>query len=260
MTQNPQARGCKPAKPAGQMYWNRLTYTQLQALDRQTTIPILPVGAIEAHGPHLPLCTDDIISEGMAENACTRLQAHGLQGLILPTWSFTPAGFARDFAGTLNFSAATTRAMLRDLSENLKGWPLLAVANSHFDPTHMKSLHEALQEFPLPVAFPDLTRGKNARRLTQEFQSGACHAGQYEGSIVMAQRPQLVKDHNLPDVPYSLVDAIHNNKSSFAEAGGPHAYFGTPRLATPEEGRETLKTLGQILCEAILEQIKKGRS
>jgi creatinine amidohydrolase len=242
------------------MYWNQLTYPLLQALDRQTTIPILPVGAIEAHGPHLPLCTDDIISQAMAESACAWLAEQGLQGLILPTWSFTPAGFARDFAGTLNFSAATTRAMLWDLGQNLKGWPLLAVANSHFDPTHLKGLKEALQDFPLPVAFPDLTRGKNARRLTPEFQSGACHAGQYEGSIVMAQRPELVREHNLPDVPHSLLDAITQNKSSFAEAGGPQAYFGTPRLATAEEGRATLKILGQILCEAILEQIKTGRS
>ena len=241
------------------MHWRQLTYPEIEALDKSTTVPILPVGAVEAHGPHLPLCTDDIISEAMAESACRQLGEHGLRGIILPTWSFTPAGFAREFPGTLNFSADTTAAMIRDLGENLRkmGWQLLAVANSHFDPTHLQSLKAALQHCPLQIAFPDLTRGKNARRLTAEFQSGACHAGQYETSIVLASQPQLVRNHDLAEVPHSLVEAIVQGKTSFAEAGGPHAYFGTPARASAVEGRQTIDELGKILTEAILET-KKG--
>ncbi|MFN8609561.1 MAG: creatininase family protein [Vulcanimicrobiota bacterium] len=242
------------------MFWNRLTYPQISALDRQTTIPILPVGAVEAHGPHLPLCTDDIISEGMALAACEQLKPHGLRGVILPTWNLTPASFARDFPGTLSFSAATTRSMFEDLGRLLEGWPMLAVANSHFDPEHLSALKEALASLKLPVAFPDLTRGRHARRLSQEFQSGACHAGQYESSVVLARSPELVGDLELPDVPHSLVEAIMQHKTSFVEAGGPQAYFGTPRLASAEEGRRTLEILGLILTESILEEIKKGRS
>ncbi|MBX3167613.1 MAG: creatininase family protein [Candidatus Eremiobacteraeota bacterium] len=235
------------------MHWKLLTYLEIQALDRATTVPILPVGAIEAHGPHLPLCTDDIISEAMAESACRQLPEYGLRGIILPTWSFNPAGFAREHSGTLHFSAATTRAMFQDLGDNLQaqGWRTLAVANSHFDPTHLESLKQALQNLPLQIAFPDLTRGQNARRLTAEFQSGACHAGQYETSIVLARQPQLVKDHQLPQVPHSLVEAMRQGKSTFAEAGGPRAYFGTPAQASPEEGRLTVEELGRILVEAI---------
>ena len=241
------------------MHWKLLTYPEIQALDRHTSVPILPVGAVEAHGPHLPLCTDDIISETMAESACRQLEQHRLQGIILPTWSFNPAGFAREFPGTLHFSAATTLALFEDLGRNLQrmGWATLAIANSHFDPTHLNSLKAALGHLPLQVVFPDLTRGKNARRLTAEFQSGACHAGQYETSIVLARRPELVKNRELEEVPYSLVEAMVNGKSTFAEAGGPQAYFGAPARATEEEGRQTIEELGRILMEAILEH-KKG--
>lgn len=237
------------------MHWKLLTYPEIQALDRATTIPILPVGAVEAHGPHLPLCTDDIISEAMAESTCRLLQEHGLQGIILPTWSFTPAGFAREFPGTLSFSPAVTLAMFRELGKGLQamGWARLAIANSHFDPTHLASLQAALQEVPLEIIFPDMTRGKNSRRLGAEFQSGACHAGQYETSIVLAGHSQLVRNHDLPEVPHSLVEAIRQGKSTFAEAGGPEAYFGTPARASAEEGRRTLEELGKILVEAILE-------
>lgn len=242
------------------MHWSQFTYPEIEALDRSTTVPILPVGAVEAHGPHLPLCTDDIISEAMAESACHQLEPHGFQGVILPTWSFNPAGFACDFPGTLHFSAATTAAMLNDLTENLRrqGWGMLAIANSHFDPTHLQSLKTALQSSSISIAFPDMTRGKYARRLTPEFQSGACHAGQYETSIVLARRSELVRPHhNLAEVPHSLVEAIVQGKSSFTEAGGPQAYFGSPALASAEEGRHTIEELGRILVEAILET-KKG--
>jgi creatinine amidohydrolase len=238
------------------MYWNRLTWEQIGALDRQRCIPILPVGAVEAHGPHLPLCTDDIISEAMAESACGQLQQHGLQGVILPTWSFSPAGFAREFPGTFSFSPGLTELMLRELAQALRnqGWSLLAIANSHFDPTHLASLKAALANLPLAVAFPDLTRGKLARRLSAEFQSGACHAGQHETSIVLARRPELVQHQNLPEVPYSLVEAIQQGKSTFSEAGGPQAYFGTPAQASPTEGHQTIQELGLILSESILQQ------
>ena len=241
------------------MHWKLLTYPQIQALDRNTTVPSLPVGAVEAHGPHLPLGTDDLISEAMAESACRQLPTYGLRGILLPTWSFNPAGFAREFSGTLSFSARLTAQMFQELAHSLKdqGWPMLAVANSHFDPTHLASLKAALCDLPLPVAFPDMTRGKNARRLTEEFQSGACHAGQYETSIVLARQPELVQTHQLPPVPHSLVDAISQGKSTFTEAGGPHAYFGNPAQASPEEGRKTVEELGLILVESILES-KKG--
>ena len=149
--------------------------------------------------------------------------------------------------------------MFQDLGRNLQamGWSSLAIANSHFDPTHLDSLKAALRNLSLQVVFPDLTRGKNARRLTAEFQSGACHAGQYETSIVLARQPEVVRSYDLPEVPHSLVEAIAQGKSSFAEAGGPRAYFGTPARASVAEGLQTIEELGRILVEAILEH-KKG--
>lgn len=240
------------------MWWREHSWTEIDALNRETTVVILPVGAVEAHGPHLPLGTDTVISEGMAESAVRQLRAHGLTGVILPTLEFTAAEFARDFPGTLSFSPSTVAAVIADLGENLLrgGWKRLAVANSHLDPVHLQCLLDAFAHFPLPVAFPNLTRGKLARQLTAEFQSGACHAGQFEGSIVLARRPEWVRTGvaaELADNPFSLVEAIRDGKRSFAEAGGPLAYFGSPRSASAREGRETLEVLGRLLVEAIVD-------
>ena len=107
------------------------------------------------------------------------------------------------------------------------------------------------------LVFPDVTRRPWAHRLTAEFLSGACHAGRYEGSVVLAERPELVDSEvaaSLPANPMSLSDAIRAGKTSFEEAGGSRAYFGDPAAATADEGEATVRTLGAILCEAVLEQ------
>jgi creatinine amidohydrolase len=134
---------------------------------------------------------------------------------------------------------------------------LLVLANAHLDPAHLEALDQAAvrarEECQLPVIHPNLVRRANAERLGEEFRSGACHAGRYEGSVVMAERPDLVREDmraSLPPVPASLSDAIRSGKRTFEEAGGPRAYFGWPADATVAEGRTTIDTLGEILADA----------
>jgi len=241
-----------------------MTWKEVEALDRRRTVAILPTGAVEAHGPHLPLGTDGVIAKAMAEEGGRRLAEAGVPSVILPTFHYTAAPFAKSFPGTLSVRPETVTALVVDLAAALagSGFRGLAIANAHLDPTHLGSLHKALQEIDTNeefcIAFPDLTRRRWAGRLTEEFLSGACHGGQYEGSIVMAARPDLVRDEirrNLPPNPSSLVTAIREGKTSFEEAGGPRAYFGTPAQASAAEGQKTLQILGEILEEAVVESL-----
>ena len=106
--------------------------------------------------------------------------------------------------------------------------------------------------------FPDVTRKPWAPRLTEEFRSGACHAGQYESSIVLAVRPELVREairRSLPANPRSLSAAIRSGQTSFEAAGGPRAYFGSPADAGVDEGTRTIEVLGAILEEAVLAEL-----
>ena len=115
----------------------------------------------------------------------------------------------------------------------------------------------------LPVACPDLSRKPWAPRLTEEFRSGACHAGRYESSIVLAERPELVREDvrpGLAPVPASLATAIRDGRHTFEEAGGARAYFGWPADATADEGRSTIGTLGDILAEATLAALAPERA
>ena len=237
-----------------------LPWSEVDALDRDRAVCILPVGAIEAHGPHLPLTTDGIIAAAMVEDAAARLAERDLLPLLLPAFEYTTARFAAAFSGTLSVGAETVTAAIVDAGRSLAfhGFRTLALANAHLDPAHLASLHAAvsrLLEEDVLAVFPDLTRRPWALRLGEEFRSGACHAGRFETSVVLAARPELVREEArraLAANPASLSVAIREGKQTFEAAGGPQAYFGDPAAATSDEGRATIAALGGILAEAVL--------
>ena len=238
-----------------------MTFVEVQTLG-EDALAILPIGAIEAHGPHLPLLTDVVIARGMAASGARALEACGFtQVVIAPPLQLTSAGFAMGFAGTLSLKPETVTALLVDaiLSLHRAGFARIVIANAHLDPAHTQSLHEgvrvARETHGITVTFPDITKKPWALRLSAEFRSGACHAGQFETSMVMAERPDLVREAirvTLEPNPRSLSVAIREGKKTFEEAGGPAAYFGSPQAASAEEGRETLSILGTILADAVV--------
>ena len=236
-----------------------MTWEEVRDLDRATAVAVLPVGAVEAHGPHLPLATDVIIAEAMAVACAEQLEAASSAALIMPPLWYSEAGFARAFPGTVSISGSTLATTIVEIARSLAehGVATLAIANAHLDPAHLDSLRQAVAAAPTDcrIVHADLTRRAAAERLTDEFRSGACHAGRYEGSVVMAAAPERVRQDIaavLPANPSSLVDAIRDGLQTFAEAGGPRAYFGAPAEATAAEGHETVRILGTLLAEAVL--------
>jgi len=242
----------------------QLTWEEVRDLDREHTLVVLPVGAIEAHGPHLPLDTDVVIATAMARAGARKLAARGRLVVILPALAYTAASFGAAFHGTLSISAITVTALIVDVARNLsdQGFRLLALANVHLDPEHLTALNEAVKlartDRLLPIIFPDLTRKPWGTRLGDEFKSGACHAGQFESSIVIAERPDGVRETiraSLVANPISLSQAIKAGKRTFDSAGGPRAYFGDPAAATADEGARLIDALGAILEEAVNAEI-----
>ena len=242
-----------------------MTWPAVRDLPAARTIAVLPAGAIEAHGPHLPLGTDVIIAEAMARAGAGRLSARGFQVLLLPTLVMAPAPFASEFAGTLDTPAEATTMIVTGVVHSLAthGVGVVAIANAHHDPANVDALRRAASNVATAtrgsaVVFPDLTRRRWAERLTPEFRSGACHAGRYESSILLAERPDLVDTRAMSALdanPRSLVDAIRDGQTTFNAAGGPQAYFGSPAEATADEGRAIIDVLGAILAEAVEEAV-----
>jgi len=242
----------------------QLTWEEVRDLDREHTLVVLPVGAIEAHGPHLPVDTDVVIATAMARAGARKLAARGRVVVILPALAYTAASFGAAFHGTLSVSAITVTALIVDLARSLshQGFRLLALANVQLDPEHLTALNEAVKlaktDRLMPIIFPDLTRKPWGTRLGEEFKSGACHAGRFETSIVLRERVDAVRDEvrqSLAPNPQSLSQAIKAGKRTFDAAGGPRAYFGDPAAATADEGARLIDALGAILEEAISAEI-----
>jgi creatinine amidohydrolase len=240
------------------------TWEEVRDLGRSRPVALLPVGAVEAHGPHLPLQTDVVIAEAAARAAAAALDAEGTSVLLLPALTYTAAPFAEEFPGTISIRPETVAALLTDIAAALRRFEAraLVLVNAHLDPAHLRALHAAVANADaaetVPIVFPDLSRKPWALRLTDEFKSGACHAGRFESSIVMAARPGLVRDEirrALPPNPASISVAIRAGKTTFEKAGGPRAYFGAPAEATVAEGSSSIATLGAIVRDAVREAL-----
>ena len=218
---------------------------------------LLPVGAVEPHGPHAPLATDSIISTGMCERAAQRLLGDPqLRVLVLPAVGYGVTRFGGAFPGAVSLSEETLRAVVVDICRSLsaQGFPRIVVVNNHFEPDHVATLRQAVAD--VGVGYLDLLRRANVARLTDEFRSGACHAGRYETSLVLADRPELV-DHaamaDLPAMPVDMAAAIADGRADFLAMGMTRAYSGAPAEATEQEGMATFDTLTDLLVETVRE-------
>jgi creatinine amidohydrolase len=240
-----------------------LTFAEAEALKAAEPIVLLPVGATEAHGPHLPLATDAILSEELALRAAAALDAAGFATLIAPTVAYAITEYAAEFAGTISLSPATATALVEEITASLIGQGLrrVCLVNSHLEPAHVASLKEACGRVRartgVEVAFPDQLDKRWARTLTDEFKRGACHAGRYETSLVLAARPELVRDEirqTLMVKPIDLARAMREGKRTFADAGAPDAYFGDPAAASVEEGNDIYARLVTMVVETVRER------
>ncbi len=245
--------------------FQHLTWKEARDRLARGAVAILPVGSTEAHGPHLPLSTDVIISEEMSRRAALRLAGQGIEALVLPPVAYSVTDFSADFPGTVSIKKETAIALMRDVCISLyeQGARLVVIANSHLEPEHVASIKEAIeqvkQETGREVAFPDKRRRRWAEALTEEFRRGDCHAGSYETSLVLAARPELVREEirrELERVPISIAEKISEGARTFNEAGGREAYFGDPRAATLEEGEATYEALSRMIVTAVLEALE----
>ena len=209
-------------------------------------VHLLPLGATEPHGPHAPLSTDTLISVGICERAAERLDGE-VPVLVLPAMPYGVTRYGAAFPGVVSISEETLRSLVAEIAESVGS---LVLVNSHFEPEQV----ETLRATGLPLL--DLTRRRNAERLTDEFRSGSCHAGRYETSLVLADRPELVHADRMQGLEERHVEmpaAIAAGQTDFLAMGMDHAYCGAPAEASADEGRETFETLTEMLVELIRE-------
>ena len=179
--------------------WTELTTTDLAGADMGAQVAVLPVAAVEQHGPHLPLGTDTHIMRGYLDRVLTTLPGE-VAALFLPIQSVGVSTEHTDFPGTLSLSARTALAAWSELAASvaLTGCRKLTVINAHGGNSavidilaqELRAAHGLLvvkaswQRFGYPEGlFP-----------AHELAHGI-HGGAVETSLMLAFRPDLVRTH-----------------------------------------------------------------
>jgi creatinine amidohydrolase len=177
-----------------------LSWTDIQAMpDKENVLIIQPTGAIEQHGPHLPLIVDAAIGMGVLGKALEKLDA-SIPAYALPTLYYGKSNEHWHFPGTITLSTETLMATIMEVGESIyrAGFRKFVLMNSHGGQPQVmqmaaRDLHVKYDDFlvfPLFVwRVPNITKDL----LTPKEAQLGMHAGDAETSIMLALLPEQVK-------------------------------------------------------------------
>jgi len=263
-----------------------LSFTQLEALDRNRTVVLFTVSPLEEHGPHLPVGTDLLTADAVCGRLAERIHREKPGWTVLVGPSLPIGASAFDRAGTLLVRARTVRNATLDYGAALArhGFRYLLVMNGHGGPRHLVALEEAaaavsrrykVRMFSVSgLVLWEFMRGRYRDRLEKVFGRpftaaekdalrGDTHAGMWETSLILLSRPDLVNPvyTRLPAARFRLIDALRRNYP--LQLGNRMGYIGTPSAACVELGeaaqRLFLEAVWERVCPVLDPQNKSWR-
>jgi creatinine amidohydrolase len=177
--------------------WADLTAMDFAALDRANAVAILPIGAVEQHGPHLPLSVDRDLAWAVLTRALPLIRGD-LTVLALPVQAIGKSTEHEAWAGTLSLSGDTLLRVLKDIAASVHraGISRLLIVNGHGGNRAILDLacRDLRSEFGLitaHVAWDDLSEAED---VVGEAEAGnGLHAGDVETSAMLAAHPELVR-------------------------------------------------------------------
>jgi creatinine amidohydrolase len=234
-----------------------LTWPQIDALDRERTLFILPMGMIEQHGPHLPVGADTIGVTCEANAAATRVSRAlpGWNVIMMPAINANQLGDIPIHPGTYDIRQSTLRSLVTDVGAQIaqNGFKWVFVLNGHASPTHSIAINEACdfvsETFRVTMLhMTGLFRGDaaiqssgaqiNAKHFRADELSSFgmdVHAGVGETSQMLAVRPDLVRPvfKSLPSQAGRSLEELRE----IATRPGWQGYLSSPARATAAHGR-----------------------
>jgi creatinine amidohydrolase len=251
-------------------HWQDMTTAEFGGADAQRWIAVLPVGAIEQHGPHLPLCVDACINQGVLERALELLPKH-VRVTVLPPMPVGKSNEHIAFSGTLTLSAETLIRLWTELGEAVAraGVRKLVLFNSHGgQPQIMDIVARDLRVRLglLVVAYSWYAAGTPPGLFPDHEVRYGIHAGGIETSMMLHLRPDLVRlEHAANFAPLTAEMAAHYRLLSPTGAGRlawqaqdlhPSGACGDATNADAERGRRLVEHAARALV-ALLEEVDR---
>ncbi len=238
-----------PMRDRHERHYEDLSGPQVAKAIKPSSILLLPVGAIEQHGPHLPMSVDEVIATETA-TALTASVGDEFDVWQLPTLSVSKSNEHAWSPGTLWLSPETMMAVLMDLGRSLSttGAERLVLLNGHGGNTTL--LVTALRELRLRFGFktflthPSLPPAYGGTSTEDELGMGI-HGGLNETSVFMHLRPNLVDltaaQRRVPEALASNHHVRFGGSVSFGWLSNdfhPDGYIGDPTGASADMGAE----------------------
>ncbi|RUP13103.1 MAG: creatininase family protein [Methylobacterium sp.] len=235
-------------------FWSELTTEDLARRDMGRAIAVLPVAAIEQHGPHLPLATDTLIAEGYL----ARVRDHAppdLDVLLLPVQPVGKSDEHDSFPGTLSLDTGTALAAWTGIGAAVHraGCRKLVLVTSHGGNSGLIDLvaGELRARFRMVAVTTSWARlGYPEGLFPADEIAHGIHAGGIETALMLALRPDLVRADRIADFPprtrvmaREFTHLRAGRPAAFAWKAGdlhPSGAMGDARLGTAEAGRAAL--------------------
>src|SRR5712692_6587550 len=238
---------------AQRRFWGELKSSEFAALDRNATVAVLPVAAIEQHGPHLPVMTDTAIMQGMIDTVLARLPDE-LAVLFLPIQTIGKSNEHLRSKGTITFSAENLLRVWFEIGEAVHraGLRKLVIVNSHGGNAEVIGI--LARELRVRLGMLAVTSqwrrfGLPPNTYSPYDATYGIHAGDIETSLMLHFRPDLVDMSKAKLFP-SQAAAMEKDYRFLRPAGqhgfgwiaqdlNPDGAVGDASLATADKGRLT---------------------
>jgi len=244
-----------------------LTFPEVENLCLANDVDvILPLGAIEQHGPHLPLNVDVLIAEKVAELVGNELVRQGLKIAVAPAFVYGDSTHHIGFSGTISLHNESLVSSLRDLCQSIlySGFRRIYLITGHAG--NCNAMNQIEKEFGksqiVAVADWPLIRGKlhnvAKEKLSLLPEVVGTHAGHFETSIMMLISPDKVRQ-NLIEVGVigNPVDIGAKLRSLGMQRVSKNGVIGDPRSSSALAGKIYLDTLVDLHSELILRQSRE---
>lgn len=247
-------------------YWSDYTSEAFSRLDREQIIAVLPVGATEQHGPHLPLSVDAAIANGIVEATIEKLPASS-KALFLPTQAIGKSNEHSRFPGTLTFSAQTLISMWCEIGDCVaaSGVKKLVLLNSHggqISTMDIVARELRIRHCMMVFSVNWFGQGMPEGVYSDHEMHHGIHAGDMETSVMLELHPDLVdmgKAQNFRTLTETFASDFKHISLSGAKPGwqiqdiNPHGAAGDASAATAEKGRKTIDFAADRLVELLAE-------
>jgi creatinine amidohydrolase len=247
-------------------WWSSLTTEDVRALVARDPVVVLPIGATEQHGPHLPLSTDLDIGLGLLEAAFRALPSD-FPAVALPAQAFGSSQEHARFPGTLSLEPDLLASVVEEIGAALAdaGVRRLVLANSHGGNRHLledaglrlREEHDLLVVKATWFRFP---RPAGVDLPEAEWRHGF-HGGAVETAMMLHLRPDLVRQQRAraarslgEELEQRLKHVGPEGPASFSWLAGdlhPSGVVGDARLADARLGERLVEHYGALLAQVI---------